>query len=117
MLYLLHVQISQTFEAINDYVNHRYSQGTEMQQNIEHMEVKPDDFHNRIDKYKYLKYRMQVQFTQLNMMYLNEVYEIVKKIILQPLQFPVNVNIVRCQCPSSKSTIVLRRNESRIKSY
>ena len=46
------------------------------------MEVKPDEFDNTMDKYKYLKYRMQVQFTQLNMMYLNEVYEIVKKIIL-----------------------------------
>ena len=79
MLYLLHVQISLTFEAINDYVNDRYSQGTEMQQNIEHMEVKHDEFHNTIDKYKYLKYRMQVQFTQPDMMYPSEVYEIVKK--------------------------------------
>ena len=81
MLYLFHVRISQIFEAINDYDNHRYSQGTEMQYYIEHMEVNPDGFHNTIDKYKYLKYRMQVQFTQSNIIYPNEVYEIVKKII------------------------------------
>ena len=79
MVYLLHVQISQIFWAINDYENHRYSQGTEMQYIIEHMEVQSDEFHNTIDKQKYLKYRMQVEFTQSNMMYPDEVHEIVKK--------------------------------------
>ena len=50
-----------------------------MQYNIEHMEVKSDEFHNTIKKNKYLKYRMQVEFTQSNMMYPDEVHEIVKK--------------------------------------